>query len=303
MAATPTPLRFFDRPYLLLTLTTLFWSGNMVAGRGLREDVPPLLLALLRWTVALLLTLPFALRDVDRTQLRAMARAWPAMLFLGLLGVAGFNTFAYLALRETTATNASLLNSFVPIVTVALAWLLLGKRLTRIEALGVLVSLAGVLVIVCRADLDVLRHLSLNRGDLWMLAAVLTWALYTVGLQFRPGGVAPMPMLAAFTVIGLLPLIPAAILEYQTGARMHVSLASVAGALYTGIFPGFLGYVFYNRGVAVVGPSRGALFMHLMPAFGTGLAALFLGERPQWFHAAGIAMIFTGIYLNTRRRG
>ena len=293
--------KLFDQPYLLLTLTTLFWSGNMVAGRGLREEVPPILLALLRWLIAFALTLPFALRHATREQLLRMWRSWPAMLALGLLGVGGFNTFAYLALRDTTATNASLLNSFTPIVTIALGWLLLGKRLTRIEAVGVLLSLLGVLLIVARGEADTLRTFSLNRGDLWMLVAVLTWACYTLGLQYRPAHVDPMLMLAAFTVIGLAALIPAAAVEYAAGARMTLSTSSIGGVIYTGVFPGFLGYVFYNRGVAAVGPNRGALFIHLMPAFGTALAVLFLGERPQGYHFAGIAMILTGIYFNIRQ--
>jgi len=292
---------FLTHPYLLLSLTVLFWSGNMVTGRGLREDVPPLLLALLRWLIALALTLPLAWPKMEAGQFEAMRRAWPAMLLLGLLGVGGFNTFAYLALQDTTATNASLLNSFIPIVTIALSWLFFGKRLRRIEAIGVLVSMLGVLLIVGRGDAALLLGLSLNRGDLWMLVAVLTWALYTVGLQYRPAGLDPMVMLAAFTLIGLAALLPAALGEYLSGARMNVSAGSIAGVLYTGVFPGFLGYVFYNRAVAAVGANRGALFIHLMPAFGTGLAALFLGERPSWYHFAGIALIFAGITLNTRR--
>lgn len=294
--------RLFDQPYLLLTLTTLFWSGNMVTGRGLREDVPPIMLALLRWVIALTLTLPFALRHLRREQVQRMMDRWPAMLCLGLLGVAAYNTFAYLALQETTATNASLLNSCIPVVTIALSWIFLGKRLSPLEALGVLVSLAGVTLIIARGDGAVLRALSLNSGDLWMLAAVLSWALYTVGLQYRPAGVDPMLLLAVLTVIGLLALIPAAAIEYSLGARIHPNPGSIAGVLYTGVFPGFLGYVFYNRGVAAVGANLGSLFIHLMPAFGTGLAALFLGERPQWFHFAGIALIFTGIYFNMKRR-
>ncbi|MCB1908002.1 MAG: DMT family transporter [Rhodocyclaceae bacterium] len=288
-------------PYLLLTLTVLFWSGNMVAGRGLREDVPPILLALLRWLIALGLTLPFAVRGFDRGQLATMLQAWPAMLLLGLLGVGGFNTFAYIALQHTTATNASLLNSFIPIVTIALSWALLGRRLRGVEAVGVMVSMAGVLLIVGRGEPGVLASLSLNRGDLWMLLAVLTWALYTVGLQWRPAGLDSMVMLAAFTVVGLAALIPAAAVEYLSGARLRVDAGTIAGILYTGVFPGFLGYVFYNRGVAAVGPNRGSLFIHLMPAFGTGLAAVFLGERPHWYHLVGIVLIFAGITMNTRR--
>jgi drug/metabolite transporter (DMT)-like permease len=287
-------------PYLLLTLTALFWSGNMVVGRGLREAVPPLALAFWRWAIALALVLPFALPHLRR-QWPQLKAAWPAVLVLGLLGVGGFNTFAYIALQYTTATNATLLNSFIPIATIALAFALLGKRLRRVEALGVVVSLVGVMTIVGQGSFATLASFSLNVGDLWMLVAVLIWGLYTVGLQWRPQGVHPMLMLAGFTVVGLAALGPAYLWELSAGRAIALSPATLAGILYTGIFPGFLGYVFYNAGVAAVGPSRGSLFIHLMPVFGTALAAIFLGERPLWYHFTGIGLVFAGIYLTTRK--
>lgn len=293
--------RLLDRPYLLLVLTVLFWSGNMVAGRGLREAVPPFSLAAIRWSIALLLTLPFALPQLRR-QWGTLRASWPALLLLGLAGICCYNAFAYLALSTTTATNAALLNAFIPICTVAISWVFLGKRLTGAEALGVFVSFFGVLLIVARGSPAVLASLSLNTGDLWMLLAVLFWALYTVGLAWRPADVDPMLALAAFIVCGLLALIPAAVVEHASGLEIWFTPTSIAGMLYIGVFPSFLGYIFYNRGIALVGANKGALFLHLMPVFGTVLAAVFLGERPAWFHLAGIVMIFCGIFLNTRRR-
>jgi drug/metabolite transporter (DMT)-like permease len=292
--------RLSANPYLLLTLTALFWSGNMVIGRGLREAVPPVSLAFWRWAIALALVLPFALPKL-RAQWSTLIRHWRAMTVLGVLGVACYNTFAYVALQYTTATNANLLNSFIPIATMALAFVLLGKRLTRIEAAGVLVSLIGVITIVARGDVNTLLALSLNTGDLWMLGAVLVWGLYTVGLQWRPQGLDPMVMLFAFTAVGLAALAPFYAWELASGRSIAVSAGSLAGILYVGTLPSFLGYVFYNAGVAAVGPSRGALFIHLMPVFGTLLAAIFLGERPQWYHFAGIGLVFAGIFLTMRR--
>ncbi len=292
--------RLSANPYLLLTLTALFWSGNMVIGRGLREAVPPISLAVWRWAIALALVLPFAL-PLLRSQWPTLRRHWRPMVVLGLLGVGCYNTFAYIALQYTTATNATLLNSFIPIATIALAFVLLGKRLSALEALGVVVSLAGVTTIVGRGDLDTLLAFSLNTGDLWMLGAVLVWGLYTVGLQWRPQGLDPMVMLFAFTVVGLAALAPFYAWELGSGRSIDLHAGSLLGILYTGIFPGFLGYVFYNAGVAAVGPSRGSLFIHLMPVFGTLLAAIFLDERPQWYHFAGIGLVFAGIFLTTRK--
>jgi len=288
----------FGHPYLLLTLTTLFWSGNMVLGRAIRGDVPPLSLAFWRWAIALLLTLPLALPHL-RSQWPLLKRGWKAIVVLGLLGVGGYNTLAYVALQYTAATNAVLLNSFIPIATIALSWAFLNKRLHGVEWLGVLLSLIGVATIVAHGAPATLATLSLNIGDLWMLAAVLTWALYTIGLQWRPSGVDPMLMLAAFTVVGLLALAPAYAWEVAQGKTINLNAGALAGIAYTGLFPGFLGYVFYNRAVGEVGASKASLFIHLMPVFGTVLSAIFLDEIPQGYHYAGIALIFSGIYLTT----
>jgi drug/metabolite transporter (DMT)-like permease len=288
----------FSHPYLLLTLTTLFWSGNMVLGRAIRDDVPPLSLAFWRWAIALALTLPLALPHL-RSQWPLLKRGWKEIFILGLLGVGGYNTLAYVALQYTAATNAVLLNSFIPIATIALSWAFLKKHLHGIEWIGVLLSFIGVAAIVCRGSLDTLAGLSLNVGDLWMLAAVLTWALYTIGLQWRPAGVNPMLMLAAFTLVGLLALAPAYAWEIAQGRTINTNAGVLAGIAYTGIFPGFLGYIFYNRAVGEVGASKASLFIHLMPVFGTLLSAIFLGEIPHVYHFAGIALIFAGIYLTT----
>lgn len=292
------PRRFLLNPYLLLTLTVLFWSGNMVLGRGIRDDVPPFALAFWRWAIALALTLPLAWPH--RRQWPLLLRGWKAVAGLGLLGVGGYNTFAYLALQSTTATNAVLLNSFIPVATIAISWAFLGKRLGPREAFGVLLSLTGAVAIVARGDPAILAQFALNRGDLWMLIAVLTWAIYTVGLAWRPAGVDPMLMLAAMTLVGLCALIPAYAWEASTGRTINLHAGSLLSLAYVGIFPGFLGYVFYNRGVAEVGANRASLFIHLMPVFGTALSAIFLGEIPQPYHYSGIALIFAGIWLTTR---
>lgn len=293
--------RRFHHPYLLLTLTTLFWSGNMVVGRAIRDEVPPLSLAFWRWTIALALTLPLALPHL-RSQWPLLKRNWQPIVVLGLLGVGGYNTIAYIALQYTAATNALLLNSFIPVATIALSWLFLKKPMHPIEWLGVLISLTGVTTIVAQGNLATLAALTINLGDLWMLLAVLVWAFYTIGLHWRPAGIHPMLMLAAFTVIGLVALAPAYAWEISQGRLIHLTPGALAGIAYTGTLPGFLGYVFYNKAVGEVGANRASLFIHLMPVFGTLLSAVFLSEIPQMYHGVGIALIFGGIGLTMSRK-
>lgn len=292
--------RLHLNPYLLLTLASLFWAGNMVMGRGLRADLPPVGLAFWRWVVAFLCVLPLALPHL-RAQWPLLRAAWKQVVFLGVFGVGLYNTLAYAAVQHTTATSASLLNSFIPVATIALAFVFLGKRLSRAEALGVTVSLAGVLLLIARGRVDTLLGLELNAGDMWMLVAVLSWSIYTVGLQWRPQAVHPMLQLAAFILVGLIMLAPVYVWEIAAGASIHVHTGSVLGILYAGVMAAFLGFLCFNTGVAAVGPSVGSLFIHLMPVFAGILSTLLLGERPAWYHYAGMALVLGGIVLTMRR--
>ncbi len=287
-------------PYILLTLAALFWSGNMVVGRALR-DSPPAALTFWRWCIAVGIVLPFAVSAL-RKQWPLILRSWKILLLLGGLGVGSFGLVTYIGLRSTTATNASLLNSIIPVAILALSWIFLRQPLSRRQVAGVTVSLAGVLVIVTRGDADVLLALRLNPGDIWILVAVVSWAIYTLCLRWRPVELNPQAFLVVTVSIGLLGIGPIYIWEHFAWQRLELSLGVATGILYVAVFPSLLAYLFYNRGVVEVGPERAGLFLHLMPVFGTLLSVIFLGESLHLYHAAGMLMIFCGIYLSTARR-
>ncbi len=287
-------------PYLLLFLAVLFWSGNWVVGRGVRDDVPPLAQAFWRWLIAFGCVCPCAWPH--RAQLvPALRHHWRIITLLSLLGIAGYNTLTYIGLQTTTATNGVLLNSFIPIVIIGLSWLFLGQRLVLREALGIAVSLTGVSVIVAHGDLALLASLHFNPGDLWIMASVFVWAAYTVLLRLRPPGLHPMALLCLLTGIGVVTLAPLYVLELARGRFIHVTFAALAGMAYTGIFPAFLGYVFWNRAVAQVGGAQAGLFIHVMPVATPLMAALFLHETAHLYHFVGMGLIFSGILVATRR--
>lgn len=290
----------FGNPYFLLALTALFWSGNWVVGRGFRGDVPPVALAFWRWLIAFACVVPFAWprRETWGSCLRSH---WPILCVLGLLGITAYNTLAYLGLQYTTATNGVLLNSFIPIVIIGLSWAFLRKRLVWRELLGVGISLSGVTVVVAHGEWARLASLSFNPGDLWIMVSVLVWAAYTVLLQFRPQGIDPMVLLLLLTGIGVVGLSPFYAWELAQGRFIHPSLPALAGIAYTGVFPAFLGYVFWNRAVAQVGGSVAGLFIHIMPVATPLLAAVFLGEAPHLYHFAGMLLILGGILAATLR--
>ena len=292
-------MRWSHHPYLLLTLANLFWAGNWIIGRAFRDEVPPLALSFWRWVIALICLLPLAWPHL-RGDRAALLANWHWLLLFGALGTGCYNALAYLGLQQTTAINGLTLNSFVPIMIIALSWALFGRRLGQREAVGVLTSLVGVLTIVAHGDLSMLLGLRFNNGDLWVLGSVVAWSAYTLLLPHRPD-VHPLSFLAAISVTGLIALAPFYLWEMLVQERFIVfSTASLAGMAYTGIFPAFLGFILWNRGVAEVGPSKAGLFMHLIPLFGIVLSILFLGELPRIHHGVGISLILTGIWLNSR---
>ncbi len=291
-------MRLSRSPYILLVLSSLIWSGNFVVGRGLRGAVPPISLAFWRWAVALAILLPLSW-PILRRQWPLLHSNWRLLALNGLLGVAGFNTLLYIALQSTTATNALLIDSFIPIVIACLSWLSGEGPLTRRQLLGVLVSLAGVITIICRADVRSLVSFQINRGDLWVLLAVVCWALYTVLLRRLPAGAHPLGVLTVMVMVGLLGLAPFYLWELGQGGRVLLTAPVVVGLAYVGLFASVLAFIMWNRAVLQVGANRAGLFVHLMPLFGTILSVLFLGESFHLFHLSGMALIFSGIYLTT----
>lgn len=286
-----------NNAYFLLTLTALFWASNMVLGRALGHDIPPFTMALGRWLIAALFIVPKTLTLLHQ-QRAELFKHRKILLALGVLGIGGYNTFAYLGLQTTTATNGALLNSFIPIATMLLSWGLLKKSLSPGENLGILISLLGVLTIVAKGNAEDILHLNINRGDFWVLIAVLDWALYTVLLHWRPSSLSPSLLLSAMVIIGIITLIPAVAWELtHLNHPLYLQPIDYLGLLYMGIFPGYLSYVFYNRGVAEIGPSKASLFIHLMPVFGTVLAFIFLHESIHFYHLLGIGLIMTGILI------
>jgi drug/metabolite transporter (DMT)-like permease len=288
-------------PYLLLTLCALFWAGNSVVGRALHELVPPVTLAFWRWSIALLLLLPWVAGPLRR-QWRAIVSNWRVMLLLSLLGVATYNTLNYTALQTTTATNSALINSVCTVLIIVVNFVLFRVHASAWQWAGVALSLAGTLVIVSRGDPAVLAGLELVRGDVLLMVLALFWALYTACLRWRPRELDALGFLGGTIVIGLLILAPLYIWEALNAPPVTLSPGVIAGVAYAGIFPSVLAYLFWNRGVAEVGANRAGQFLHLIPVFGTALAAVFLGETLKLFHLAGAVLIFAGIYLAAPRR-
>ncbi|NDP41280.1 MAG: DMT family transporter [Aromatoleum sp.] len=286
-------------PYLLLTLTPLFWAGNWIVGRGLAPDIPPMAMTFFRWFFSLVLLAPFAWPHARR-EWPIVRRHWKPMLLLGVIGVGTHNALAYLGLNYTTATNGVILNSFIPVMIITLSWIFLRERLTTPQSMGVAVSLAGVLTILSGGSLAALIAFRLNGGDLLVILSMAMWSIYTICLRWRPPGLHMLTFLFVLMAVGDLAVLPLFAVEYAYGRHMVITAQNVAALLAVALFSSVLAYIFWNRGVELVGASVAGLFLHLMPVFGVVLAWIFLDERLAPFHVAGIALILAGIFVTSR---
>jgi drug/metabolite transporter (DMT)-like permease len=224
------------------------------------------------------------------------------MLLLSASGVGGYNTLAYTGLKYTTALNALVVMSTAPLMIAIATFLMFGERLSRRQTLGIATSFAGVIVILARGDPATLMQLELSVGDLWILAALTTYALYSALLRLKPD-IHPLSLLAVTIGWGDILLTPLFVAELWTGARPVITPLTIGLFAYVVTFPSVVAYYFYNRGVELVGANRAGPFYHLIPAFGSVLAILFLGEAPHIYHAAGYALVLAGIVTATRKRG
>lgn len=283
--------------YLLLSLTTFFWAGNFVLGRSMNSVISPIVMAELRWLLALLIIFPFLLPKLKKHK-ATIVKNWPVLILLSVLSVACFNTFIYIGLTITTATNATILQSVIPIAILVLSAFWLKEAVTKQQWLGVFISLGGVLILITKGELSSLRGFTINQGDIYVLIAVIFWATYSILLRFRPTELDGFTFFGITVLVGSIVLFPFALIEYHYYSPGIIwNNSSLLTILYMAVFPSILAYVFWNKGVSELGAAKAGLFIHLMPCYGLVLSSFFLNEKIHLFHLGGILLIFCGIYL------
>lgn len=289
------------QPYLLLVLANLFWAGNWVIGRALRDAFMPVTLNFWRWTVAVLILAPFAL-PLLKGKAALLRRHAGLLIVLAATGGALFQCLVYFGLRSTTTVNGVLLNSSAPLFMLLCSWALEREKASGRQVLGMLVSFAGIAVIVTRGDLAVLASLDLHSGDAWILLAMAIWGVYSVLLRRVPVQLRGNVFLFTLSLLTVLMLAPALAVERRFVVAPAVDGTALLGVAYLGLFASVLAFTCWNRAVAAVGANVAGFSLPLLPAFGTLLAMIFLGEQPRAFHLAGFATILAGVVLATRPR-
>jgi drug/metabolite transporter (DMT)-like permease len=284
--------------WLVLAATLLLWSGNWIVARAVRDDISPGLATAGRLLIVIALLGPFAWRGLREKLPGCSRRDWKILWLLGLSGGGLHLALQWLGLHYTTATSATLYLSTAPIFILLLAAPLLGERIAARQWLGVAISFAGVALIGMQGKL---LQPSFNFGDLCALASMAMWGSYTVFLRMRRDALDTVEFLALVCAMGLAFMTPWLLAELALGITFRLSSAGMTAVLYSAIGSLLLAYAGWSYVVKRMGAARAGATMHLMPAIAVGLAALFLGEYPVWYHFAGIALILAGVALASLR--
>ncbi|MEA1914114.1 MAG: DMT family transporter [Campylobacterota bacterium] len=283
---------------VLLVLCVLFWSGNFIIGRYVSGGIDPVQLAMFRWLGAALLMSPLLFRSY-RKIFQALKSDFIIINVLAILGITMFNTLLYIGLQETTATNALLINSSVPIAILVLSFLILKVPIVLKQLIGILLSTFGVVFLIVKGELLSLHDVQFSHGDFWVVAASSSWALYSVLVRFKPKNLSDFEFFTTIVFVGLFWL---SIVYFLMGYSLSEDIVLVKvyypAFIYISLFTSVLSYYFWHQGIAQIGANKTGQFTHLMPLFGAILAYVFLGETLSFYHIVGAVFIGIGIYLS-----
>ena len=288
--------------YIFLIFATLFWSGNFIVGKAASLfEIPPFTLNFYRWTFAWLILAPFTLKEIFQ-KIEYILENLKLILILGITSITIFNSIVYYSLNFTQVINGVLMISTIPVMIIFFSWIFKIEKTNFYQILGVIFSLLGVMVIVTKADLDKLLNLNFNKGDLWMVVAMLSWAMYSALLRKKKFELSQISLLQTIISAGLILLLPAYLIEMSLGYRLNIHLPFILTLSYVVLFPGLASFFFWIKGISIIGSNRSGIFLHLMPIFSTIMAILIFKEKFMVFHFIGAVLIITGVFLSSKRR-
>ena len=288
--------------YIFLILATLFWSGNFIVGKAASLfEIPPFTLNFYRWVFAWLILAPFTLKEIFRKKNYILENS-KLILVLGITSITIFNSIVYYSLNFTQVINGVLIISTIPVMIIFFCWVFKIEKTNVFQILGVIFSLLGVIVIVTQADFNKLLSLNFNKGDLWMVVAMFSWAMYSALLKKKKFELSQISLLQTIISAGLILLFPAYLIEMLLGYRANIHLPFILTLSYVVIFPGLASFIFWIKGISIIGSNRSGIFLHLMPIFSTILAILIFGEKFKNFHLIGAIFIIVGIILSSRKK-
>ena len=288
--------------YLLLILTTFFWSGNFIVGKAASiYQIPPFSLNFYRWLFAFLILLPFTFKEILVNK-KYIIDNIGFFIILGITSITIFNSIVYYSLYYTQVISGVLMISTIPVWIMFIASILNIEKTNLFQIIGVILSLTGVLFIITKADIELIKSLNFNKGDLSMVVAMFSWAIYSALLKKKTYEVSQIALLEVIIICGLLFLIPVYFIEMSLGNSIIIGKPFILTLAYVVLFPGIFAFLFWIKGIAIIGANRAGVFLHLMPIFGALMAMIIFGEKFMFYHFLGAIFIIAGITLSNKNK-
>ena len=286
---------------LYLVLACLFWAGNFIVGKAASIiDIPPISLNFYRWFLAWLVLLPFTYKELLNNQKIILDNIFLFSL-LGILAVTVFNSALFYSLRHTQVITGVLLISTVPVMIILFSFLLKIEKTNSFQIIGVFLSLTGVLFIITKANLNNLLNLSFNKGDIFALIAMFAWSLYSALLKKKEFNLSPISLLQVVITFGVIFLIPMYFIDYSLGSVIKLQSSFYLVLFYVVFFPGLISFLFWIKGVKLIGANRSGVFLHLMPILGAIMAMIIFNEKILFYHFLGAIFIIAGITISNKK--
>src|SRR6056300_1257021 len=288
------------KAYIFLILCTLFWAGNFIVGKvATLFDIPPFTLNFYRWLIAFLILFPFTYKKLYQNFNEIRDKIIPLSI-MGFTSITIFNSVVYYSLNYTQVLNGVLMISTIPVLIIFFSSISTSEKVKLPQILGLVISFIGVLIIITKFEFNKLLNLNLNKGDMWILVAMISWAIYSIMIKEKKINLEPFVLLQTLILIGLVFLIPFYIYEILTFQYLAINIPVMLTVGYVVLFAGIGAYIFWIGAIKIIGPSRSGVFLHLMPVFSSLMAIFLLGERLADFHIFGALFILTGIIVSTK---
>jgi drug/metabolite transporter (DMT)-like permease len=289
------------KAYLMLSLCAFFWSGNFIVGKfATLYQVPPLTLNFFRWLIVWIILIPFTFKDIF-LNIKIIKEKFYSILLMSITSISIFNSVVYYSLNFTQVLNGALMISTIPVLIIFISFIFRVEKINLNQVLGLILSITGVIIIITQLEFSRLIHLDLNKGDLWLLVAMLSWAIYSTMLKTHKTGLNYLTFISVIVTLGLIFLLPQFLFEFNNEELIKFNFAFILIISYVVFFAGLGAYIFWNKAVLIVGPSRAGIFLHLMPVFSSFMAIFLLNEKFMNFHIFGAIAIILGIYLSSKK--
>jgi drug/metabolite transporter (DMT)-like permease len=286
--------------YIFLFLTVLFWAGNFVVGKFASQyEVPPFSLNFYRWLFAWIILAPFTVPEILKKK-EYIKSNFKFFLILGITSITIFNSIVYYSLNFTQVINGVLMISTIPVMIMLFSSFLKIEKTNTFQILGVIFSLTGVILIITKANLEMLLNLDFNKGDLTMVLAMLSWALYSALLKKKRFELSQLTLLEVIITFGLIFLIPVYFIEYKMGYIIKLDKPFILILSYVVLFPGLASFILWIKGISLIGVNRSGVFLHLMPILSAIMAMIIFDEEFMLYHMLGAIFILIGILLSNR---